>query len=120
MWQAVRNISSDDTKLKSLCYQAHKKTGAPLTDTIDTVVFEQKTITFTAYNNSALNRDPLVVDVVSYNVTRQPTEESPKRHFFYFTKGAKKGCIFYLIKWRKKRNPIFRIGVHYCDVEVPE
>jgi len=104
--------------MRALCEQAHARMGSPLTDVIDKIVFDVKLLSFGKSNSSSRSREPILLDVVSYNVTRLPPFELARNRFFRFTKGTKPDCIFYLIEWRRRR-PLYRVGLHFCDVKIP-
>ena len=112
IWQAVRDIASDEEKLRKLCRRAHRQYDlGPEDDVIDRISFGQKILTFHDPRMPKV-RVPILIDVVTYGVTRLP------KNLWFLHKGTRCGCVYYMMQWDAVGKK-FRTGIQICGVHVP-
>ena len=113
IWQEVRDIASDEQKMKTLSKEAHEQMNSGFQNKITRVKLETKLLTFHNMNGTKA-RLPILADTVIYGV-----EEMPESTWF-FTKGTKPDCVFFLMPQWEKSVIIFRLGRQTCGVHVPK
>lgn len=112
-WEAVRNVSSDINKLRSIVLQVHKRAYPVLhvpTEWIETVVLE----TNRTLRISNETMESLRLDTIHYMIPNITLI-----HFF-LCKGLAPDCVFFLMKNHifETDPPIVHLNWHYCNITI--